>query len=91
MNRRQLLMLLAGAITAARALRAEQKTVSVIGWLGLGTPQAGGTRYVLAAFRQGLGEADFVEGQNVAVEYRWGGNMTACRRWPRSSSGGRST
>jgi len=71
MNRRQLLMLLAGAITAARALRAEQKTVSVIGWLGLGTPQAGGTRYVLAAFRQGLGEADFVEGQNVAVEYRW--------------------
>jgi len=71
MNRRQLLMLLAGAITAARALRAEQKTVSVIGWLGLGTPQAGGTRYVLAAFREGLGEADFVEGQNVAVEYRW--------------------
>jgi len=43
----------------------------VIGWLSLGSPQATGTRYVLAAFRQGLGEAGFVEGQNVAIEYRW--------------------
>ena len=71
MNRRKLVLLLGGAVATPSALRAEQKTVSVIGWLGLGTPQAGGTRYVLAAFRQGLGEADFVEGQNVAVEYRW--------------------
>lgn len=71
MRRRAVLLLLAGAMTAARPLRAQQKAMSVIGWLGLGSPQAGGTRYVLAAFRQGLGEAGFVEGQNVEIEYCW--------------------
>ena len=71
MRRRAVLLLLAGAMTAGRPLHAQQKAMPVIGWLGLGSPQAGGTRYVLAAFRQGLGEAGFVEGQNVAIEHRW--------------------
>src|SRR5215472_8067020 len=71
MNRREFVLLLAGAAIAPRAPRAQQKAVPVIGWLGLGSPQAGGTPYVLAAFRQGLGEAGFVDGQNVAIEYRW--------------------
>jgi putative tryptophan/tyrosine transport system substrate-binding protein len=71
MRRRELVLLLAGAAIAARAPRAQQRAVPVIGWLSLGSPQATGTRYVLAAFRQGLGEAGFVEGQNVAIEYRW--------------------
>ena len=71
MRRRELLLLLSGAMTAPHALCAQQKAMPVIGWLGLGSPQAGGTRYVLAAFRQGLGEAGFVEGQCVAIEYRW--------------------
>jgi putative ABC transport system substrate-binding protein len=71
MNRREILLLIGGAMVAPSAPRAQQKPVPVIGWLGLGSPQAGGTRYVLPAFRQGLGEAGFVEGQNVAIEYRW--------------------
>jgi putative ABC transport system substrate-binding protein len=54
-----------------RARRAQQRAVPVIGRLRLGSPQSRGTRYVLAAFRQGLGEAGFVEGQNVEIEYRW--------------------
>jgi putative ABC transport system substrate-binding protein len=70
-TRRELLLLLSGAMTAPHALCAQQKAMPVIGWLGLGSPQAGGTPYVLAAFRQGLGEAGFVDGQNVAIEYRW--------------------
>ena len=71
MRRRELVLLLAGAAITARAPRAQQRAVPVIGWLSLGSPQSTGTRYVLAAFRQGLGEAGFVEGQNVEIEYRW--------------------
>ena len=63
--------ILAGPLFPRRAVAEQPKQLPVIGWLGLGSPQAGGTRYVLAAFRQGLGEAGFVEGQNVAIEYRW--------------------
>jgi len=69
MNRRQLMLLLGGAMTAATGLRAQQKPVPVIGYLsgispGLYTP------YV-AAFHQGLSESGYVEGQNLAIEYRW--------------------
>ena len=68
MNRRELLLLVAGAITAGHGLRAQQKAMSVIGYLSGGTPAA---NLSLAAFRQGLGEAGWVEGHNVAIEYRW--------------------
>jgi putative tryptophan/tyrosine transport system substrate-binding protein len=71
MKRRELLLLLSGAMTAPAALCAQQRTVPIIGWLGHGSPRAGGGPYVLAAFRQSLGEAGFVEGHNVAIEYRW--------------------
>jgi putative tryptophan/tyrosine transport system substrate-binding protein len=67
MKRRELLLLLGGPMTVARALRAQQKAVPVIGFLGTGSANA----LLLAAFRQGLGEAGYVEGQNLAVEYRW--------------------
>jgi putative ABC transport system substrate-binding protein len=69
MNRRELMLLLAGAMTAARVVRAQQKTMPVIGFLGLALP--GPFAPFVAAFRQGLSETGYVEGQNVAIEYRW--------------------
>jgi putative ABC transport system substrate-binding protein len=69
MNRRELLLLLGCAMTAAGALRAQQKAMPVIGFLG-GT-SSGPMAPSLAAFRQGLSETGYVEGQNLAIEYRW--------------------
>jgi putative ABC transport system substrate-binding protein len=69
MNRRELMLLLAGAMTAARALRAQQKALPVIGYLHYGSP--GPFAPFIAAFHQGLSETGYVEGQNVAIEYRW--------------------
>jgi len=69
MRRRELLLLLVGAVIAPRTLRAQQKTMLVIGYLSLASP--GSNAANVAAFRQGLGEAGFVEGQNVTIEYRW--------------------
>jgi putative tryptophan/tyrosine transport system substrate-binding protein len=63
------MLLLVGAMTAARALRAQQKGMPVIGFLGLASPDLFGP--FVAAFHQGLSETGYVEGQNVAVEYRW--------------------
>jgi putative ABC transport system substrate-binding protein len=68
MRRRELIFLLGGAMTRTRALRAEQNAMPVIGYLSFFSP---GPNVPLAAFRQGLGEAGFVEGQNVRIEYRW--------------------
>ena len=56
-------------MTAPRALRAQQKAMPVIGFLGSTSP--GPIAANLAAFHQGLSETGWVEGQNVAVEYRW--------------------
>jgi putative tryptophan/tyrosine transport system substrate-binding protein len=69
MNRRELMLLLGGMMTAARALRAQQKAMPVIGFLGSTSPGPLETR--LAAFHQGLSETGYVEGQNLAIEYRW--------------------
>jgi putative ABC transport system substrate-binding protein len=69
MRRRELMLLLGGAMTAARGLRAQQKAMPVIGFLGVSSP--GPTAPYVAAFRQGLSETGYVEGQNVAIEYRW--------------------
>src|SRR5947209_20600992 len=68
MRRRELMLLLVGAITAARALHAQQKAIPVIGYLITGSP--GPNAPFAAAFREGLGETGYVEGQNLAIEYR---------------------
>jgi putative tryptophan/tyrosine transport system substrate-binding protein len=66
--RRREVLLLGGAMTASRALRAQQKAMPVIGFLNGRSP--GEAAGIVAAFRQGLGETGYVEGQSVAIEYR---------------------
>jgi putative ABC transport system substrate-binding protein len=68
-NRRNLLLLLGGSVIAPRALRAQQQAMPVIGYLSTGSPEPDDFRST--AFRQGLAETGYVEGQNVAIEYRW--------------------
>ena len=69
MKRRDLLTGLAGTAFLPGMLHAQQKAMPVIGYLNSNSP--GPTAPLLAAFRRGLSEAGYIEGQNVKVEYRW--------------------
>jgi putative ABC transport system substrate-binding protein len=65
------MLLLAGALAVSRTLRAQQKAMPVIGYLGIGGWSHNPSNPFVAALRQGLAETGYVAGQNVAIEYRW--------------------
>jgi putative tryptophan/tyrosine transport system substrate-binding protein len=68
-KRRTFIAGLGGTVAWPAVARAQQPGLPVMGFLNGGSP--GGYAPMLAAFRRGLKEIGFVEGQNVAVEYRW--------------------
>jgi putative ABC transport system substrate-binding protein len=65
------MLLLGGALAVSRTLRAQQKAMPVIGYLGIGGWSHNPSNPFVAALRQGLAETGYVAGQNVAIEYRW--------------------
>jgi putative ABC transport system substrate-binding protein len=69
MRRREFIMLLGGAATWPFGARAQQAAMPVIGWMSGRSPED--SVHLLAAFREGLREIGFVEGQNIAIEFRW--------------------
>jgi putative ABC transport system substrate-binding protein len=69
MRRRDVLMLLGGAAGWTIPLRAQQPAMPVIGYLGPEAPEPFASH--LKAFQEGLAESGYVDGHNIAIEYRW--------------------
>jgi|SRR5215469_12934542 len=74
-GRRELLAALGGAAAAwPLAARAQQAGMPVVGYLNLGgSPESDSSR--LTGLRRGLNQTGYVEGRNLLIEYRWGGNQ----------------
>src|SRR6202035_4057312 len=69
MRRREFITLIGGAAAWPLAVRAQQPTLPVIGFLSSLAPSD--LNLVVPAFREGLNGTGFVEGRNIAIEYRW--------------------
>ena len=70
MRRREFLALTGGAVTWPLPIWAQQPTtLPRLGWLGNGTPTS--ANRLLTAFREGLKALNYIEGQNISIEYRW--------------------
>jgi putative ABC transport system substrate-binding protein len=81
-RRREFITLVGGAATWPLAARAQQPAMPVIGVLYAGS-SAGASPTYAAAFRKGIGQAGFIEGQNVALDFRFAENKPdLCRKLP---------
>ncbi len=69
MRRQEFIALLSSAAFSPLAARAQQPAMPVIGLLRNTSP--GESAYLLTTLRKGLNEAGYVEGENLAIEYRW--------------------
>src|SRR5947208_12760993 len=73
MRRREFIGFVGGVLASPITARAQQPaTVARIGYLGFGTPATSATR--IAALRAGLNSLGYIEGQNIAIEFRWAKN-----------------